>query len=385
MKSKLPEWDLAHKKILVRADLNVPIKKGIIADDYRLQALLPTLNFIREKGGSIILVTHLGRPKDKEKNLSTQLLVPWFKKHGYNISFAPDIETAQKLSQKNTLVLLENARFFPGEKNHDQKFAQQLATLGDYYVNDAFALMHRNDTSITDAPKLFPNDQRSIGLLVEKELTALNTLLESDQPCIAILGGEKVASKLPFLKNLLTHIDTLLLCPAIVFTFLKGQGESVGKSLVDNESIPLCEEILKHAQKLNVKVEFPQDYQVAKDNLDGPLSIVNAHEIPSDAMGIAIGPKTVDAWSTIIEKASIIFFNGAMGFLDRPETLHATEQIFKAMADSQGLSIVGGGSSVAIARHLNIGNQLDYLSTGGGATLAYLSGQDLPGLQVFKK
>ena len=387
MKSTLPSWGLDNKKVLLRADLNVPMKDKTIADDYRLQALLPTLDLIQKKGGSVILVTHMGRPKDKEKNLSTQLLVPWFEQHGYSIIFAPTIQAAQQIPKnKKTIVLLENARFFPEEKTNDKQFAQKLAALGDYYVNDAFALMHRNDTSITDVPLLFDANKCSIGLLVEKELEALNTLLHTKKrPCVVILGGEKIASKLPFLSNLLSSIDTLLLCPATVFTFLKARGKPVGKSLVFDDALPLCKELLSKAQQQEVAVKFPIDYQIADETIHGKLSVIDADDFPSNAVGIAIGPKTIDTWRTIIHNASIIFFNGAMGFIDRPETLQATRELFQAMVDSKGISIIGGGSSVAIARHLGLGDRIDYLSTGGGATLAYLSGQQMPGLQALKK
>jgi phosphoglycerate kinase len=384
--SLLPSLSLHNKRVFLRADLNVPLKNGSIIDDYRLQALLPTIDLIQKKGGKIILATHIGRPKGFDGMLSTQHVLPWFKKADYKITYEADLAAAVTKSYHDfdTILLLENMRFFPGEKNHDPLFAQQLADLGDYYVNDAFALLHRADTSITMVPELFAPNHRTIGLLIEKELAMLNNLLENPaKPFVLILGGGKVADKLPILYSLIDTVDVILLGPAIVCTFLKAHNKPVGKSLVDDTQLESCNQFIVDAHQRNIKIVFPVDYLIAHETFNGSLSYTNADEFPADAVSVSIGPKTAQIFAQEISRAGTIFFNGLMGTTQRPETLNEVNTLFHAMADSSGTSIVGGGDSVAAAQLLNVANSLDFLSTGGGATLAYLAGEDLPGLSVF--
>ncbi len=384
--SKLSSLPIHNKRVLVRADLNVDIHDGTIVDDYRLQALLPTLELIVKHGGKIILLSHMGRPKDHEKKLSLRQLIPWFKKHGYHIDFADNIEQAQKKSTENhhAILLVENLRFFPGEQNNDKKFAHQLAELGDFFVEDGFGVLHRNDTSITVLPNLFPPDKRTIGLLVEKELNTLNAIFSKPKhPFILIIGGAKIATKIPLLEHLLPLVDSILLCPALVFTFLKAQNIPIGRSLYDEHMIKACHILLEKADKNNVEILFPIDYQVAHERINGALSIVDANAIPKDGYGISIGPKTEQIFAEKINNAQTIVFNGLMGFLERPETLQGVTPIFNAMSESNGISIICGGDSVAAAHIMGFAKQMHYLSTGGGATLAYISGEELPGLQPF--
>ncbi len=384
--SNLKNLTLTNQRVFLRVDLNVPIKNKKIVNDHRLRAIKPTIDLIQEKGGKIILATHIGRPHNHDPNLSTKILIPWFKQQDYKIEYESDFAIAYEKSFKtiDTILLLENMRFFPGEKKADQNFAQQLARLGDYYVNDAFALLHRNDTSITLVPKQFPPSKRTIGLLIEQELIMLNKLLNNPQkPFVLIIGGGKVSDKLPLLYNLLDKVNTILLCPAIVFTFLRALGKSVGKSLVDKSALELCQHLLHKAQKNNVNIMFPIDYQIAHDTFDGPLSIVEADTIPDNGIGISIGPKTATFFAHEIRSAKTIFFNGLMGTSQRKETLEGVNAIFKAMGQSPGLSIIGGGDSVAAAQLLGVEDKISYLSTGGGATLTHLSEQELPGLTPF--
>ena len=259
--------ELAGARVFLRADLNVPLRNLNFATDYRLRAILPTIDLIQKKGGKIILATHIGQPKIPTLALSTQKLLPWFKEHGYTIEFEAELTRAHTKSYEDTktIVLLENLRFFPGEKERDPHFAAQLAQLGDYYVNDAFAVLHRNDASITLTPELFASEQRTIGLLIEREVAMLNKLINSPpQPFVVACGGGKVQDKIPLLFALLPKIQTLLVCPAIVFTFLKMQGHPIGASLVDAASFALCAELLEKARELNVKILFPVDYVVAQ-------------------------------------------------------------------------------------------------------------------------
>jgi 3-phosphoglycerate kinase len=377
--SLIPTWDINKKRIILRADLNVPLTGGTIHNDFRLQNIRPTLDYLRNHQGIVIILTHLGRPKGYEPALSTRHLIPWFEKHKYLVVFARNFDEAR--TQDATIILFENLRFFPGEQTGDIIFAQELQTLGDFYVNDAFAAMHRTDTSITVLPSLFNPSHRSIGFLVEKELAILNQLMHNPKkPLCVIIGGGKVHDKIPLIEHLMDKATTILLCPGICFTFLKTMGKPVGKSLVDEQSLRLCEQIIKSAQEKNIELVFPLDYQVAKDTKEGQLSIVAADHIPSDSIGISIGPRTIDFFSKKMDLSQTIFFNGAIGFFERSETLTGMCTLLKKMSMSTGTTIIAGGDSSAAAFYCNVANNISYISTGGGATLAYISGQQLPGL-----
>jgi len=384
--SHLPNYDLPNQRVFLRADLNVPLNAGSISCDHRLLAALPTIDLILQKGGTIVLATHIGRPSRPSPELSTRILIPWFENRGYSIRFEPDLEKAHALSMQdnNQIVLLENMRFFPGEQTDSRPFALQLAQLGDYYVNDAFASLHRHDTSIAFLPTLFPREKRTIGLLIEKELGMLNKLLHNPaQPFVLGLGGGKVEDKLPLLYAMLDIAQVILLCPAIVFTFLQAQGKPVGNSLVDTKNEQACMKFLESARVKKVKILFPVDYQIAQDTFMGPLSLVEANEFPKNGVGIAIGPKTAALYAQEIRNANTVFYNGLMGDLRRKETLDGIASLFTAMGASQALSIVGGGDSVGAAYLLGLEKNISYLSTGGGVILAYLTGAELPGLQAY--
>src|SRR5579859_1786981 len=301
--SQLPQANLTKQRVFLRADLNVPLINGTMTNDYRCKAVQPTVDLILKKGGTIILATHLGRPQGFDESLSSKHLVPWFENHGYTIHFEPNIDKAVTRSKelKKEIILLENMRFFEGEKNQEKAFAQLLASTADYYVNDAFALLHRNDTSITLLPQLFNVAKKTIGLLIEKELKELNKLLQSpEQPFLLIVGGGKVHDKLPLLFNLLRSVKIILLCPAIVFTFSKALGKEVGKSLIDATQIEACKDFLSKAHKQGVTIVFPKDYQVAYNDFYGALSYTTSDLIPPTSVGISIGPKTEDLFRSYI-------------------------------------------------------------------------------------
>lgn len=381
IKSLIPTWNLVHKRVFLRTDYNVPVVQESIADTYRLDATLPTLKELSRKGATIIIGTHRGRPAQSEPILSTKHLIPWFEKNGYSVTFAPTIEHARAAAAPGTIVLLENLRFFPGEQSNDPVFAQQLASLADYYVNDSFGTLQNSDASTTRTPELFSADHRSIGLLIEKEIATLDTLVENPRhPFVVILGGAKVADKIPLINHMLMRADIIMLCPAIVFTFLKTMGMPVGASLIDDRSIPLCAQIMQHAKELNKKIMFPIDYLVSPNAQSGTLLIANA--IPAHGMGISVGPRTVAEWTPIIKRAGTVFFNGAIGFMDKPETLSGMYGILDAMKHASGKTIVAGGDSVAIAHAQGV-HGITHYALGGGAALAYLSGQSLPGLAPF--
>lgn len=384
--AKLATWHLENERVLVRADLNVPIYNDTIESDFRLQTLLPTIDLIHKKGGKIILITHIGRPQGPTPSLSTKILIPWFTQKGYDIEYVETLEEAYKKSFEypQKILLLENLRFWSGEKKADPSFAQQLAQLGDYYVDDAFGSLHRNDASIALTPSFFAPEKRSIGLLVEKELAALDILIHNPQkPFILILGGGKVSDKLRYIEALLNKVNTILLCPALVFTFLKAHYQEVGKSLVDENALALCLDIEKKAQEKNVTIVLPQDYQVADKTLDGNLNIVDTAQFPKTAVGMSIGPKTIKEYSTIIHNAGTIFYNAAMGFANRPQTMQGTHELLSAMATSRAYTVVGGGDSVLATYMFNLQTSIDHLSSGGGSTLAYLTGKPLPGLKAI--
>ncbi len=384
--SALPSWDCENQRIFLRADLNVPLVNGQIMSERRLQAIRPTLDYLIAHNARVILATHIGRPTNKESQLSTQHLLPWFEKNGYTIRWCADLDDAYTQSTSlapGHIILLENLRFFPGEKDQSNAFATQLARLADWYVDDAFATLHRNDTSITILPEQFEPQKRTFGFLVEKELRILNDLLHNPQhPFSLILGGAKIADKLPLIQNLLPITDNILLCPAIVFTFSHALGKPVGKSLIDTNVIDKARTILQKAPQENTNIHFPIDYQIANGELSGPLSFTSAEQFPPDAVGISIGPQTAQQFASVIADSKMVFFNGSPGMIDRPETLQGARDIFTAMAQSEGTTIVAGGDSVSIVDYFGI-TGITHCLTGGGAALTYLSGKPLPGLAPF--
>lgn len=388
MYSQLQKWNLHNKRVFLRADLNVPLQDTTIANDFRLTSILPTLDYLINNNNTVILATHIGKPKEREKNLSTELLMPWFKERNYNIIFAPDILSATQVKREEggQIILLENLRFFNGEKNGDPFFAKQLAQLSDYYVNDAFGALHRNDCSISMLPYEFDQNKRTIGFLVEKELQILSILHDNTKkPFIAILGGKKIEDKIPLIQGLLTTADSILICPALCFSFLAALGQNVGISLINSSTFETCKKILKNAQNQHVNLIFPVDYQIADKKIDGPLSYCDALNFPPNAFGIAIGPKTVEMFTQKINAAQTIFFNCAMGFADNSKTQQSTNDLLHAIAASSAKTIIAGGDTVTMAFNAGVENSIDHISTGGGAALAFISGYQLPGLIPFEE
>lgn len=389
--SLLPSAALTNRRVFLRADLNVPLSGGKIVCDFRLKALKATLDLLVAKKSRIILATHLGRPHGFDEYFSTKILVPWLESHGYTVlwlgqdSFSNAYAKSQELAP-GTILLLENMRFFAGEQSEDAKvreeFAKELRTLGDYYVNDAFALLHRNDTSITLLPELYEKKDKTIGLLIEREITMLSTYFNDPaRPFMVIIGGGKVKDKLPFIERLLDKVDSLIVLPALVFTFLKAMGNNVGKSLVDEDFLEPARRILVKAQEKSVRVVFPLDYMVAMNTLSGPLEIVGESEIPANGIGIAVGPKTLELYKAEIMKMKTVFVNGAMGLTERTETLEPLYDLMRIIARSRSCSIIGGGESVAAIYACKLEEDITYCSTGGGASLYFLTYGTLPALK----
>jgi len=401
-----------NQRVLLRADLNVPLTGGTIENDFRLQEIRPTLDILLKQHATVILVTHLGRPEKDRSALSTTIITTWLQEHGYPAIFAPTITAAHEHSTQNpnTIIVLENIRTFPGETTYDHAFAKELAALGDCYVNDAFGTLHRNDASISLVPLFFAPEKRFIGLLIARELQLLKPLIAAAQnhnialstrentdlhPFVVVLGGGKVADKLPLIEGLLDKADTILLCPAIVSTFMKAKGLSTGKSLVDESLVHHCKKLIVRAEQTKTELIFPTDLQVAAGSWNGPLSDKKSDQLLPDDVSIALGPLSTLFYAEKITVARTVFFNAAMGFTQRPETLFAAKTLIETLGASAAYAVIGGGDSVALANAYSFeklvhrpsihGLKTKHLSTGGGATLTYLSGAPLPGLEALCK
>ncbi|MBD3272996.1 phosphoglycerate kinase [Candidatus Dependentiae bacterium] len=348
--SKLKDIDIKNKRVFLRADLNVPLKNKKILQDYKLEKILPTIDYILKNNGKIILATHIGRPDAKghtnffDESLTTKILVPWFKKKGYRIRYEIDLEKAKILSKENfdEILLLENLRFFNGEKGNIQekeKFANILKEAADIYVNDSFALAHRDDTSVTLLSKKFKI--KAIGLLVQKEISELNKIKNNpEQPFLVILGGNKLKTKLPLIKNLILKENNKPSCIII--------GGAIAKDM-KNEN-----DLLKKAKENNINILLPID------------------NCKND-----IGSKTIELFIQEINKAKTIFINGTMGIYEKEESQKGTKEILNAIANSSVYSVAGGGDCVAAIYMFGLEKEFDFLSTGGGATLAYLAGKKI--------
>ena len=397
MISALRTAKLTNKRVFLRADLNVPLIDGVIVNDFRLRALQPTLDLLINKHAKIILATHIGRPNGVKPNfvrsnevrsnkvskkLTTEYLLDWFAEHEYSITWAATLEEAQEDIPPGTIVLLENLRFYSEEQNgtpeEQLRYAEQLRSLAEYYVNDAWALLHKNDVSITLLPTLFT--EKTIGLLIEKELKELTQLRNPERPYVMILGGAKL-SKLSFIEQAMNLADTIIVLPALAFTLLKAQGIPVGDSLVDDNLLGQARKLLQKAKELSVELVLPLDYLVGNKDLTGPLDVVQ--EIPEGKMGISVGSRSLEKYAEIISKAKMVFYNGAMGLFERPETIQPLEKLLQSIARTKTYSIVGGGESVAAVYLFHLEQDISFCSTGGGATLYYVTHGTLPGLSYF--
>lgn len=368
---------LHNKHVFYRIDGNVDMVDGTIQNDFRLRAIIPTLQLLTNAGASITLATHIGRPKGFEKELSTAPLKIWLAQNGFP-----------------AITLLENLRFNEGEQTKDAQkahvFAQQLADGMDFYINDAWGLLHRHDTSITILPTLFAPEKRAFGLLVKKELKALEQLKDSPQkPYVVLLGGGKVETKLPVIERLIKKsaasggaLSTIVILPALSFTFMRAMGIQTGLSLVKEHLISQARSILELAQKHSVTLAFPLDYTYLLENAS--IGICDAHAFPPAAKGLSIGPKSLELFKPIIEAAQTLFFNGAMGNQNQPETMKPLDAMLDMISESHAYKVIGGGNSVAEVESCGLMGKIDYCSTGGGSTLIYISDGSMPGLDAMK-
>ena len=398
-KLSIRDLSLRDKRVFVRVDFNVPLsEEGRVTDDTRIRETLPTLEYAIRNRAKLILASHLGRPKGKPNPKMSlkpvaerlRMLLDTVLESDCNVGFSPDCvgmeaeELSTRLESGQTL-LLENLRFHPEEEANDESFARSLAKLADYYVNDAFGSAHRAHASTAGITKFV--EKSAAGFLMQKELENMGHLLQDPaRPFIAILGGAKVSDKIGVIKNLIGKVDALLIGGAMAYTFQKAQGRDVGKSLVEDDKIDLASELLHEANERGVRLLLPVDDVVAmKIENDIPTRIVEAEQpIPEGFMGLDIGPKTIKLYAEEIANASTIVWNGPMGVFETPSFASGTKKIAQAIAKNEdATSIVGGGDSVAAVHQAGVADKISHISTGGGASLEFLEGKKLPGVEAL--
>ena len=379
--NSLASLDVAGKRVFLRCDLNVPLKNGEITDDGRIRASLPTINNLLERGASLVIGAHLGRPKGEVKpELS---LLPIAKRLSELLGQPVDFMTQGSAK----ILLLENLRFNEAETSKDDvqrnSFAKELVQMADLYVGDGFGAVHRKHASVFDLPALLPN---APGFLVQAEVDVLKKLTQSPQrPYGVVLGGAKVSDKIGVISNLLSKVDVMAIGGGMVFTFLAASGKEIGSSLVETELIPTVKELISTAQSKGVTLVLPTDIVVASEfKQDSAPTLVSADQIPANQMGLDIGPDSATVFATEIKKCKTVFWNGPMGVFEFPNFAHGTKVIAQALTEVDGISVVGGGDSAAAVRTLGFeDSDFGYISTGGGASLEYLEGKELPGLQAL--
>ncbi len=394
-KKTVDDLNAKGKKVLVRCDFNVPLKDGVITDENRINAALPTIQKLVDDGAKVILCSHLGKPKNgPEAKFS---LAPVAKrlseKLNKEVVFAADdtvvgenAKAAVAAMKDGDVVLLENTRFRAEETKNGEAFSKDLASLCELYVNDAFGAAHRAHCSTVGVTEFV--EEAAVGYLMGKELKYLGNAVEAPvRPFVTILGGAKVADKLNVIENLLNKADTLIIGGGMAYTFLAAKGYGVGKSLLDETKIDYCKDMLKKADEKGVKILLPVDVTTAKefpDPIDAPVDVVvyDADKIPADAEGLDIGPKTCELYAAAVKSAKTVVWNGPMGVFENPTLAKGTIAVAKALAETDAVTIIGGGDSAAAVNTLGFGDKMTHISTGGGASLEFLEGKALPGIEA---
>ena len=384
------------KKVLVRCDFNVPLKNGVITDENRINAAMPTIEYLVNNGAQVILCSHMGKPKGEPKpELS---LAPVAKrlseKLGKEVVFAADAnvvgenaKAAVAAMKDGDVVLLENTRYRAEETKNGEALSAELGSLADLFVNDAFGTAHRAHCSTVGVVSHV--DQAVAGYLIGKELEYLGNAVDAPvRPFVTILGGAKVADKLTVIENLLSKADTLIIGGGMAYTFLAAKGYSVGTSLLDETKIDYCREMMKKAEEKGVKLLLPVDCTIAKnfpDPIDGPIevTVVDADKIPADMMSLDIGPKTAALYAEAVKSAKTVVWNGPMGVFENPTLAKGTMAVAEAMAETDAVTVIGGGDSAAAVNTLGFGDKMTHISTGGGASLEFLEGKELPGIAAL--
>lgn len=385
---RLEELDISGKRVFVRADFNVPVRKGRVTETHRIESTLPTLRFLLAKAEKLLIASHLGRPggkKDPEWSLAPvrdhleQAL-------SCAVTLAPDCigSEVEALAQDPThkVILLENLRFHKEEEANDPAFSQALASLADVYVNDAFGAAHRAHASTSGMAKFFR--EKGAGILLYKELDYLGRILSSpERPFVAILGGAKVSDKIGVLKNLIPKMDRLLIGGGMAYTFLKAKGVEVGRSLIEEERVALARDLINQAESLGIPLFLPIDHIAAEETKKNPITVDGG--IPPNLLGLDIGPKTISQFNQEIRKARMILWNGPVGLFEEEKFSQGTRSVARALAEHDAISIVAGGDTVAAVMQAGVENKITHLSTGGGATLEFLEGKGLPGILALEE
>ncbi|MBM0046394.1 phosphoglycerate kinase [Anaerococcus sp. mt242] len=394
-KKTLKDLDVNGKKVLVRVDFNVPLSKedrSKIADDSRIRAALPTIDYLLENDAKVILISHLGRPNgEANPEFSLKPVANWLSDHyGDKFEFLAadevvDENVKEKVNELNDgeLALLENTRYVAGETKNDEAFAKELASLADLYVNDAFGTSHRAHASNVGVASILPS---AVGLLIEKEIDVMGKALENpEHPFVSILGGAKVSDKIGVIENLITKVDTILIGGGMAYTFLKAQGKEIGKSLLEEDKMDLSLELLERAKENNVEILLPVDVVIAEDIAPGvETEIVDVDNIPDDKEALDIGPKTAEIYAEKIKDSKTVVWNGPMGVFEIKEFSNGTNKVAHALAEADATTIVGGGDSALAIEMADLKDKITHVSTGGGASLEFLEGKDLPGISAIE-
>lgn len=390
-KRTVRDVDVAGRRVLVRVDFNVPLdEQGRVTDDRRIRESLPTVRYLLDRGAAVVLMSHLGRPGGRV--VESLRMVPVGERLAQLLArpvqvlpdcVGPEVEAAVARMQPGDVALLENLRFHPEEEANDPDFAARLARLADLYVNDAFGTAHRAHASTVGVARYLP---AVAGLLMEKEIRYLSRLLENpDHPFVAVLGGKKVSDKIGVLSNLLERVDAVLVGGGMAYTFLKASGHRVGRSVVEEDKLELARDLMARARARGVELVLPEDVVAAEGlSADAPRRVVPADGIPEGWMGLDIGPATARRFAQVVEGARLVVWNGPMGVFELEPFAEGTRRVAEAVARCRGTTVVGGGDTAAAVDQFGLLEHFDHVSTGGGATLEFLEGRELPGIRVLQ-